>query len=70
MDWFDKILNESPIESRLQVLFEMEWLVMNIIPDRPATDDEIRKARDWAIKMVKWTTNEFNQWEKDGRPTK
>lgn len=64
-----KLLKETPIETRLRVMFEMEWLTMNIIPDRHATDDEIKKACDWAKKMVDWTMKDFTKWEKDGRPT-
>jgi len=38
---------------------------MNINPDRPATEEEIQKAEEWAEKMEKWTIAEFEEWIKD-----
>ena len=40
---FEKLLTEIPIETRLLVLFQMDWLTTNIVPDREATDEEIIK---------------------------
>ena len=57
-----------PIETRLLVLFQSEWLRENIIPDRPATIDESKKADTWAKKMVILTIQEYKWWEKDGKP--
>lgn len=64
----DEILKETPIETRLRVLFSMEWLTMNIFPERQTTDAEDKKAHKWAMKMVRWVMADFRQWEKDGRP--
>lgn len=69
-DFLDEIRKRTPIESRLRVLFEMEWLTMNIVPDRQATDDEIQKAIDWSKKMTNIVMEDFNEWEEDGRPKK
>ena len=41
---------------------------MNINPDRPATEEEIHKAEEWAEKMVKLTIADIKEWEADGRP--
>lgn len=57
-----------PLDIRLRVNFQCEWLTMNINPDRPATNEEIIAALEWAEKMVKWTIADIKEWEADGRP--
>jgi len=41
---------------------------MNINPDRPATEEEIHKAGEWAEKMEKLTIADIKEWEANGRP--
>jgi len=57
-----------PLDIRLRVNFQCEWLTMNINPDRPATEEEIQKAEEWAEKMEKLTIADIKEWEADGRP--
>ena len=57
-----------PLDIRLRVNFQCEWLTMNINPGRPATEEEIQKAEEWAEKMVKLTIINIKEWEADGRP--
>ena len=57
-----------PLNIRLRINFQMEWLKMNINPDRSATEEEIHKAEEWAEKMEKWTIADIKEWEADGRP--
>ena len=56
-----------PLDIRLRVNFQCEWLMMNINPDRPATEEEIHKAEEWAEKMEKLTIADIKEWEADGR---
>ncbi|MDD4049045.1 MAG: hypothetical protein PHI90_09565 [Clostridia bacterium] len=44
----------------------MEWLTININPDREATDKEIQKAAEWAERMTKNTVNIVTEWQNDG----
>ena len=67
---FEKLLTEIPIETRLLVLFQMDWLTTNIVPDREATDEEIIKMSEYANRMVNSVMEEFKQWEIDGKPIK
>ncbi|MSQ80040.1 MAG: hypothetical protein EXR21_10305 [Flavobacteriaceae bacterium] len=61
---------QTPIEARLKIMFETEWLSVNIIHEREATDDEIKKAVEWAAKMVEGSMVNFRQWEKDYKADK
>jgi predicted nuclease of predicted toxin-antitoxin system len=61
-----KILEQATLSNRLRVLFEMEWLTININPDREATDKEIQKAAEWAERMTKNTVNIVTEWQNDG----
>lgn len=64
----EELRRQTPLNVRLRVLFEMEWLSMNINPSRTATDEEIKKAEEWSDKMVKWIIADIKEWESDGRP--
>ena len=57
-----------PLNIRLRINFQCEWLTMNINPDRPATEEEIHKAEEWAEKMEKLTIADIKEWEANGRP--
>lgn len=57
----EKILKRIEIPTKLKVFFEMTWLMENIVPDRQATDEEIKKASEWSEKMTKETMEIFNE---------
>ena len=67
-DIIDEFLKESSIESKLRVLFEMEYLTIIIKPDRQATDEEIKEAHECEKKMTKRTLESFEELENNGRP--
>jgi len=68
MRTFDKILKRTPIETRLRVFFQMEWLSMNVANGNYSTDEEFKKSFIWSAKTVRQVMKKFKQWEKDGRP--
>lgn len=47
-----ELMVNTPLDRRLRIIFEMSWLEMNIVPDREATDDEIKEAVKWSKIMV------------------
>ena len=66
----EKILKEMPLKTRLKVPLEMEYLNIILEPDMCCTDDEFKKANEWAERMANWMLQEVNEWEADGRPTR
>lgn len=64
----EKLSKRVPLRISLIVLFEMEWLTMNINPDRESTPAEWKKAHKWARKMTTWVLRDFKEWERNGRP--
>ncbi len=66
----EKILKEMPLKTRLKVPLEMEYLNIILEPDTCCTDDEFKKANEWAERMANWMLQEVNEWEADGRPTR
>lgn len=67
-DIAEKIMRETPLRTRIRVRFEMEWLIMNIFPDREATETEIEDAHEWGEKMADEIVKMVFKWENDGRP--
>ena len=48
----EKILKEMPLKTRLKVPLEMEYLNIILEPDTCCTDDEFKKANEWAERMA------------------
>jgi len=61
----ERLRKRIPLETRIRVRLEMEWLTDNIFPDRPATDEEIEKACNWSKKMTKIILKEIDEFKKD-----
>ena len=72
----ERIRKRIPLETRLKVLNEMmiqSFLIdIGYIPDGYWDDEKEekygKKFRALAKKMAKAEIDEFNEWEKDGRP--
>jgi hypothetical protein len=64
----EKIRKRTSIEKRLLLLFKANWMSDNIIPERPATEEELVKANTWAKKMALLVAHEYKWWERDGKP--
>lgn len=61
-NFHQKILKQTPIKTRLNTLFQMEWLVMN------SSKKLTVKAIKWADELSEQVIKDFKTWEENGKP--
>ena len=67
-NFYQKTLKRTPIKTRLNALFQMEWLIMNTSEDEQPTAGQLSTAMDWAHELSEYVIKVFKRWEENGRP--
>ena len=61
-----KIMKEMPLETRLKVPLEMEYLNIILEPDTCCTYEQMNEASQWAQDMTNYLLKEVEGWINDG----